>query len=102
MVTRSLELCEIPREEVAGGAVGVVRGGFPREGAHPNRVIVSCQVRHSCVVKETTHASSSKITAPATSYYLRPLLVFHARILAVKQFKQLCPQQAIDCTTGPN
>ncbi|KAJ6599727.1 hypothetical protein DFH09DRAFT_1070454 [Mycena vulgaris] len=60
----ALELYEIPREEVAGGAVGVVRGGFPREGAQrvrfpeeypnadscsPNRVIVSCQVRHSRV-----------------------------------------------------
>ncbi|KAJ6527556.1 hypothetical protein DFH09DRAFT_1414136 [Mycena vulgaris] len=29
----ALELHEIPREEVAGGAVGVVRGGFPRGGA---------------------------------------------------------------------
>ncbi|KAJ6605315.1 hypothetical protein DFH09DRAFT_1067591 [Mycena vulgaris] len=60
----ALELYEIPREEVAGGAVGVVRGGFPREGAQrvrfpeeypnadscsPNRVIVSCQVHHSRV-----------------------------------------------------
>ncbi|KAJ6570206.1 hypothetical protein DFH09DRAFT_1465505 [Mycena vulgaris] len=60
----ALELYEIPREEVAGGAVGVVRGGFPREGAQrvrfpeeypnadscsPNQVIVSCQVRHSRV-----------------------------------------------------
>ncbi|KAJ6551053.1 hypothetical protein DFH09DRAFT_1086368 [Mycena vulgaris] len=32
----ALELYEIPREEVAGGAVGVVRGGFPREGAQRN------------------------------------------------------------------
>ncbi|KAJ6576535.1 hypothetical protein DFH09DRAFT_1078125 [Mycena vulgaris] len=61
---RALELCDILREEVVGGAVGVVRGGFPREGAQrvrfpeeypnadscsPNRVIVSCQVRHSRV-----------------------------------------------------
>ncbi|KAJ6494143.1 hypothetical protein DFH09DRAFT_1104287 [Mycena vulgaris] len=45
----ALELCEILREEVAGGAVGVVRGRFLREGAYPNRVIVSCQVRHSRV-----------------------------------------------------
>ncbi|KAJ6546395.1 hypothetical protein DFH09DRAFT_1087718 [Mycena vulgaris] len=60
----ALELYEIPREEVAGGAVGVVQGGFPRGGAQrvrfpeeylnadscsPNRVIVSCQVRHSRV-----------------------------------------------------
>ncbi|KAJ6521473.1 hypothetical protein DFH09DRAFT_1097768 [Mycena vulgaris] len=30
---RALELDEIPREEVAGGAVGVVRGGFPQGGA---------------------------------------------------------------------
>ncbi|KAJ6483677.1 hypothetical protein DFH09DRAFT_1106741 [Mycena vulgaris] len=60
----ALELYEIPREEVAGGAVGVVQGGFPREGAQrvrfpeqypnagscsPNWVIVSCQVRHSRV-----------------------------------------------------
>ncbi|KAJ6491242.1 hypothetical protein DFH09DRAFT_1105069 [Mycena vulgaris] len=29
----ALELYEIPREEVAGGAVGVVQGGFPRGGA---------------------------------------------------------------------
>ncbi|KAJ6494142.1 hypothetical protein DFH09DRAFT_1104286 [Mycena vulgaris] len=58
----ALELYEIPREEVAGGAVGVVRGGFPWEGPQrvrfpekypnadscsPNRVIVSYQVRHS-------------------------------------------------------
>ncbi|KAJ6591779.1 hypothetical protein DFH09DRAFT_1073637 [Mycena vulgaris] len=58
----ALELYEIPREEVPGGAAGVVRGGFPRGGAQrvrfpeeypnadscsPNRVIVSCQVRHS-------------------------------------------------------
>ncbi|KAJ6516960.1 hypothetical protein DFH09DRAFT_1099227 [Mycena vulgaris] len=60
----ALELYEIPREEVAGGAVGVVQGGFPRGGAQrvrfpeeypnadscsPNRVIVSCQVCHSRV-----------------------------------------------------
>ncbi|KAJ6465585.1 hypothetical protein DFH09DRAFT_1112641 [Mycena vulgaris] len=59
-----LELCEILREEVVGGAVGVVQGGFPQEGAQgvrfpeecpnadscsPNRVIVSCQVPHSHV-----------------------------------------------------
>ncbi|KAJ6555136.1 hypothetical protein DFH09DRAFT_1085085 [Mycena vulgaris] len=51
----ALELYEIPREEVPWGAVGVVRGGFPRGGAQrvrfpeeypnadscsPNRVIV--------------------------------------------------------------
>ncbi|KAJ6567641.1 hypothetical protein DFH09DRAFT_1081085 [Mycena vulgaris] len=60
----ALELYEIPREEVAGGAVGVVRGGFPWGGAQrvrfpegypnadscsPNQVIVSCQVCHSLV-----------------------------------------------------
>ncbi|KAJ6555689.1 hypothetical protein DFH09DRAFT_1084855 [Mycena vulgaris] len=60
----ALELYEIPREEVTGDAVGVVQGGFPRGGAQrvrfpeeypnadscsPNRVIVSCQVRHSRV-----------------------------------------------------
>ncbi|KAJ6603292.1 hypothetical protein DFH09DRAFT_1068463 [Mycena vulgaris] len=33
----ALELYEIPREEVAGGAVGVVRGGFPREGAQRSK-----------------------------------------------------------------
>ncbi|KAJ6459824.1 hypothetical protein DFH09DRAFT_1115027 [Mycena vulgaris] len=45
----ALDLCDILRGEIAGGAVGVVRGGFPREGVHPNWVIMSCQVRHSGV-----------------------------------------------------
>ncbi|KAJ6509591.1 hypothetical protein DFH09DRAFT_1100866 [Mycena vulgaris] len=34
---RALELCDILREEVVGGAVGVVRGGFPWEGAQRSK-----------------------------------------------------------------
>ncbi|KAJ6511740.1 hypothetical protein DFH09DRAFT_1100261 [Mycena vulgaris] len=43
----ALELYEIPREEVAGGAVGVVRGGFPRGGAQrPSNIFQGNYIRN--------------------------------------------------------
>ncbi|KAJ6580049.1 hypothetical protein DFH09DRAFT_1076957 [Mycena vulgaris] len=51
----ALELYEIPREEVAGGAVGVVRGGFPWEGAQRSVT--------AALVREGIHRAYGTLTA---------------------------------------